>query len=215
MKKEVKLSRLRGRPPKTLGQDGQALIVDAALDLFSAQGYSGTSLKMIGERVGFKPNALYAHFESKDALKNHILKEYALPAVTMELERSELLALLSEPEQTLKSLFDRLVSQWLSPKGLRAFKFLLRENLGAEVDPALQINEMSKQLRERFLLLIKSYIQFEKIRPLDPEWLCAQFFAPIIAIRMEVALSSNQPQLKQVQQKVHRHIELFFEVFGN
>ena len=41
-------------------------ILDAALELFVAQGYDGTSLRQIAEQLGVTKAALYYHFESKE-----------------------------------------------------------------------------------------------------------------------------------------------------
>jgi AcrR family transcriptional regulator len=43
-------------------------ILDAALDLFVAQGYDGTSLRQIAEQLGVTKAALYYHFESKEEI---------------------------------------------------------------------------------------------------------------------------------------------------
>lgn len=41
-------------------------ILDAALDLFVADGYAQVSLRNIAARVGYSPAAIYSYFESKD-----------------------------------------------------------------------------------------------------------------------------------------------------
>src|SRR6516162_5877947 len=41
-------------------------ILDVALDLFTEQGFDGTSLREIAERLHVTKAALYYHFESKD-----------------------------------------------------------------------------------------------------------------------------------------------------
>src|SRR6516165_6389439 len=41
-------------------------ILDVALDLFTTQGFDGTSLRQIAERLDITKAALYYHFESKD-----------------------------------------------------------------------------------------------------------------------------------------------------
>lgn len=41
-------------------------ILDAALDLFVADGYSQVSIRNIAARVGYSPAAIYSYFESKD-----------------------------------------------------------------------------------------------------------------------------------------------------
>ena len=59
---------------------GRALILRAALQLFSAHGYDATSIDDIRQAAGFKSKAsLYTHFKSKEeigsALLNEILEE--------------------------------------------------------------------------------------------------------------------------------------------
>jgi AcrR family transcriptional regulator len=59
---------------------GRALILQAALQLFSERGYDGTSIDDIRQAAGFKSKAsLYTHFKSKEeiasALLNDILEE--------------------------------------------------------------------------------------------------------------------------------------------
>jgi TetR/AcrR family transcriptional regulator, cholesterol catabolism regulator len=48
--------------------DSKARIVQTAQALFAQNGYDGTSLKMIAQRVGGSTPALYWHFKSKDEL---------------------------------------------------------------------------------------------------------------------------------------------------
>lgn len=49
------------------------LIVEAARELFSAQGYSGTTTKEIADRAAVSETSLYRHFESKQALFEHAI----------------------------------------------------------------------------------------------------------------------------------------------
>ena len=46
--------------------DTRERILDVALDLFTRQGFDGTSLRQIAESLGLTKAALYYHFESKD-----------------------------------------------------------------------------------------------------------------------------------------------------
>lgn len=61
-------------------QDRREQILDVALELFTKQGYEGTSIDQIREKMEFKSKAsLYTHFESKEkisaALTTRILKK--------------------------------------------------------------------------------------------------------------------------------------------
>src|ERR1700728_4001502 len=53
-------------------------ILDSALELFSEQGFDGTTLQQIADRLGFTKAAIYYHFRSKDDL----LQALVSPALT-------------------------------------------------------------------------------------------------------------------------------------
>ncbi|MBK5913098.1 TetR/AcrR family transcriptional regulator [Rhodocyclus purpureus] len=66
----ARLRRPRGSRGKQDGAalDRSAIIVDAAAELFSSQGYDGTSIRDIAARVGLLPGSIYHHFPSKEEI---------------------------------------------------------------------------------------------------------------------------------------------------
>lgn len=62
--------------PRKPGFDRNDLI-DRARDIFWAQGWAGTSLKVLEHRLKLKPGSFYAAFGSKDALYELALERYA------------------------------------------------------------------------------------------------------------------------------------------
>ena len=50
-------------------------IIEAALDLFSAQGFEATSVSQIADAVGIRKASLYSHFENKQAILDALVKE--------------------------------------------------------------------------------------------------------------------------------------------
>jgi AcrR family transcriptional regulator len=58
--------------------DTRTRILDSALELFSEQGFDGTTLQQIADRLGFTKAAIYYHFRSKDDL----LEALVSPALT-------------------------------------------------------------------------------------------------------------------------------------
>ena len=60
-------------PKLTKGERTTLRILDAAEDLFAAQGYDGTSLRQIAAQTGIKEPGLYNHFPGKQALYEAVL----------------------------------------------------------------------------------------------------------------------------------------------
>ena len=61
------------RPRNADGQRTRQAILDAALDLFAAKGYFGTSLRDVATVVGVRESALYNYFAGKEALFDALL----------------------------------------------------------------------------------------------------------------------------------------------
>jgi AcrR family transcriptional regulator len=66
----------RGRPQKTEGPSTREKILDAAIDLFSQNGFHGTSVRDIARGVGIKESSIYNHFKGKDGILAAILEGY-------------------------------------------------------------------------------------------------------------------------------------------
>ncbi len=50
----------------------RALILQAARELFTTEGYAQTSMRRIADQIGYTATAIYHHFEDKDALLNEL-----------------------------------------------------------------------------------------------------------------------------------------------
>ncbi|EWC40165.1 TetR family transcriptional regulator [Stutzerimonas stutzeri] len=87
-------------------------IIEAALELFSRNGYSNTTLAMIAETAGFSRGPIYWHFKSKDELYEAVLA-YSQEPLEQLIEHSRELA--AEPAGALA----HFINEW--------FRLLLEE----------------------------------------------------------------------------------------
>jgi AcrR family transcriptional regulator len=82
-------------------------ILDVARELFTDQGYEGTSLRQIADRLGFTKAALYYHFQSKDQLLEALLQPFSEMADEL-LSRLEATATVEEWGEVLCTVVDRM-----------------------------------------------------------------------------------------------------------
>ena len=106
--------------------DTRQRILDVALDLFTEQGFDGTSLRQIAEQLGVTKAALYYHFESKDDI---------LMALHMRLHEfgKDSLQRMGEGPVTLElwgELLDQIVDQMLGQRKI----FLMHERNQAALE---------------------------------------------------------------------------------
>ena len=101
-----------------IGSGTRAQVLEAALELFRAGGFSRTSLREIAEKVGISKPALYYHFDSKDDLLMELLKPIT-GAMDELLDRAEAADPPLTGRQFFTAYFDavmehREVAVWLS-----------------------------------------------------------------------------------------------------
>jgi AcrR family transcriptional regulator len=121
----------RARPEKqdesAASRSTRERILDVALDLFVDQGYDGTSLREIAERLGVTKAALYYHFEAKEDIL------LALHMRLHEFGKSALGAMKDDEPITLKrwgALLGEVVDQMLVQRKL----FLMHERNQAALE---------------------------------------------------------------------------------
>ena len=114
-------------PPAAVTKaDTRERILDVALELFTEQGFDGTSLREIAERLGVTKAALYYHFESKDdiLLALHMrMHEFGKQALFKMGDEPVTLALWGE-------LLDEMVDNMLAQRPL----FLMHERNQAALE---------------------------------------------------------------------------------
>ena len=71
--------RPRGRPMDTGQQDLKEQILDTAEQLFTDQGYAGTSIRSIAETAGVNPALVHYYFGNKHALLENVLQRTLAP----------------------------------------------------------------------------------------------------------------------------------------
>jgi AcrR family transcriptional regulator len=102
--------RRRGRPPKADAGDTKEALRQAALELFAAKGYEGTSVRDIARAVGLSESVLYAHFDGKRAIFDAVLARLG------PLSAIQVLDNIGDPDtdppQFLRSLVARLTAEW-------------------------------------------------------------------------------------------------------
>ena len=60
-----------------MANDTRERILDAALELFSMNGYSGTNIRELSASLGLVKSGVYKHFDSKEAIWNTLLDKMA------------------------------------------------------------------------------------------------------------------------------------------
>jgi len=94
-------------PAKTPDQTVRKQVLAAAVDLFAASGYDGTSVQQIVERAGVTKGALYHYFTAKEDI---LLEIYTTVFDEQMAALDHIIAMDREPEWTLREIIHSLIA---------------------------------------------------------------------------------------------------------
>ena len=191
-------------------------ILDAALELFSLQGFEATSISQIAGAVGIRKASLYSHFESKQAILDAIVKE-----VLAQYEEHSLFARADWEKDTgiLPQTADYAVQMIQGqiryilhdPAISRGRKMLVIEQFRNRPLAGLQTKQNYSDVLRYFTGLMKQLIRQGVLAEDDPEIMAAQFCLPI---SVWINLCDREPDREsEVMELVEKHIRQFFRLY--
>ena len=188
-------------------------ILEAALELFSVQGFEATSISQIASAVGIRKASLYSHFESKqailDALVRDVLDQYAAHSIFARPDGDPEDAL--TPESTERVILEQLRYILHDPHISRARKMLVVEQFRNPELAQLQTRQNYTDVLTYFTSLVERLIRSDVLAGEDPGIMAAQLCLPISAW---INLCDREPEREdEVMELVGRHIAQFFRVY--
>ena len=189
-------------------------ILEAALELFSVQGFEATSISQIAGAVGIRKASLYSHFENKQAILDELVKE-----VLEQYETQSIFAktdwgkdadnLPLTPDDSVQMIKGQIRYILHDPHISKARKMLVIEQFQNPELAKLQTKQNYSDVLEYFTGLIKCLIQKGVLAEDDPEIMAAQFCLPI---SVWLGLCDREPEREQeVMELVEKHIRQFFK----
>ena len=195
-------------------------ILNAALDLFSVQGFEATSISQIANAVGIRKASLYSHFENKQAILVAIVKE-----VLERYAEHSIFALANwddpdftkdkqdmTPDAAVQMIQGQLRYILHDPAISRARKMLTIEQFQNADLAKLQTRQNYEDVLRYFTGLVGFLIRQGVLTEDDPEIMAAQLCLPIT---VWLGLCDREPEREQeVMGLVERHIRQFFRIYG-
>lgn len=105
-----------GRPKKNATRDTRQAILMAALDMFSSQGYSATSMRQIAREVGVRESALYVHFKGKAEILETLFEVYGPGPAAVRLRKTDMRVFLADPQAFLLDFLHHELERWELPE---------------------------------------------------------------------------------------------------
>ena len=195
------------RPRNADGQRTRQAILDAALDLFAANGYFGTSLRDVATVVGVRESALYNYFAGKEALFDALLDAH-------QATKNERLAPLADGpikdgRTLLLQLAQSTLDSYVEPREEKLFRILMSDGIRLAKDGRLNLHERMGHGRERMHDIMSRLIREGWLRKADVNMLSLAFLSPLIVWRQLHAIDASLPMIQHPRAFARQHVDQF------
>lgn len=186
-------------------------ILEEALTLFSENGYNGTGVDLIAERVGIKGPSLYKHFKGKEDILNSLID--AAEARYEEMFGSERnIGKIPEcREEFVQTTLGRISFTMKDPMIRKIRKLLIQEQFRSQRLAEVTTRHQQDGIQAMFAKILEGMMEKGLIVMDDPALLAIELTAPAVLM---IAQADRQPQLEEViMKRIERHIRHFCDVY--
>ena len=191
-------------------------ILEAALELFSVQGFEATSISQIAGVVGIRKASLYSHFGNKqailDALVQEVLEQYEEHSLFARVDWEKDIGSIPQTSDDAVQMIQGQIRFILhDPAISRARKMLVIEQFRNPELAKLQTKQNYFDVLQYFTGLVKQLIWQGVLEEDDPEIMAAQLCLPI---SVWINLCDREPEREtEVMEIISRYIRQFFRLY--
>ena len=186
-------------------------ILEEALTLFSENGYDGTGVEQIAEKVGVKAPSLYKHFKGKEDIMNALIDNAEARYEEYFGSERHIGKLPENREEFIAVTMDRILFTMCDTMIRRIRKFLVQEQFRNERLAAVTTRHQLEGVQKMYTRILAGMMEKGLVVKDDPELLANELASPVVLL---IAKADRQPQLeREITQSIERHIRHFCDVY--
>jgi len=193
-------------------------ILDAALDLFSKNGYSAVSIRDICAIVKIKESTIYYHFKNKEAILNELLSEFENKSEMLISKMYSSFSKITSGSLSGENLLSKILSEYVDnylaePFCNKVIRILFIDQLN---NPKVQ-QLYSYWLFEKPLEIQQFVITFLKnagiIECQNPELEAEKFYAPVFFLLSRYLISGelSKEKIQKFKSSLEKHFAEFMK----
>ena len=169
-------------------------ILDEALTLFAENGYDGTGVDLIAERVGIKGPSLYKHYKGKEEILNALIDAAEERYEEYFGSEKHIGKLPQSREEFIKVTMERISFTMRDPVIRKTRMLLVQEQFRNERISEVTTRHQLDGIQRMFAKIIKGMMDEGIVKNDDPELLAVELTAPAV---LQIARSDRQPQYER------------------
>ena len=195
-----------------MASDTKERILEAALEMFSQNGYAGTNIRELSASLGLVKSGVYKHYESKEAIWNALLDEM-IAYYGERFGSPEHLPPVPDSLEGLTAMTMRMVDFTIHDESvIKTRKLLTIEQFRDERARDLATKHFLTGLQDMFTPIFAGMMKKGLIRKDDPAMLAFAYTAPISAL---IHLCDREPdKVEEAMAQIEAFGRHFIAVYG-
>ncbi|MBE6004984.1 MAG: TetR/AcrR family transcriptional regulator [Lachnospiraceae bacterium] len=186
-------------------------ILDEALTLFAENGYDGTGVDLIAERVGIKGPSLYKHYKGKEEILNALIDAAEERYEEYFGSEKHIGKLPQSREEFINVTMERISFTMRDPVIRKMRMLLVQEQFRNERISEVTTRHQLDGIQRMFAKIIKGMMDEGIVKNDDPELLAVELTAPAV---LQIARSDRQPQYEEeCMEYIEKHLRHFCKVY--
>ena len=186
-------------------------ILEEALTLFAKNGYDGTGVDLIAERVGIKGPSLYKHYKGKEDILNALIDSAEERYEEYFGSEENIGRLPKNKEEFVKRTMERISFTMHDPMIRKIRMFLVQEQFRNERLAEVTTKHQLFGVQRMYSRIIRVLMDEGLVVNDDPDLLAEELTAPAVLL---VARFDRQPQHeKDILDEMEKHIRHFCDVY--
>lgn len=195
-----------------MAKDTKERILEAALKIFSRDGYAGTNIKDIADEVGIVKSALYRHYASKEEIWKAVM-DMMVSYYEEHFGPSNQTSVIPKTVDELYDMTMNMVHFTIHDTKIKQVrKLLITEQFRDEKMREFANDYFLYGMEARFTKVFKAMMDAGKIKKCDPKVLAFAYTSPITSL---IHLCDRDPcKIKEAMVKLQQFVILFIEEYG-
>ena len=195
-----------------MAKDTKEKILEAALEMFSQNGYAGTNIRELSASLGLVKSGIYKHFESKEAIWNALLDQM-IAYYAERFGSAEHLPPVPDSPEALVEMTMRMVNFTVHDERIiMTRKVLTLEQFRDVRARKLATKHFLTGLAEMFTYVFTGMMDKGLLRKDDPKMLAFAYTAPISAL---IHLCDREPEkAEEAMARIEMFSRHFMKTYG-
>ena len=186
-------------------------ILDAALTLFAENGYDGTSVEQIANKVGIKAPSLYKHYKGKEDILNALIDSAEMRYEEMFGSETNIGKVPQSREEFIQVTMGRIAFTIQDPVIRKTRMLLVQEQFRDERISEVTSRHQLDGIQRMFAKIIEGMMDKGMVKKDDPTLLAIELTAPAV---LWIAQADRQPQYEgEVMGNIEKHMRHFCDVY--